>query len=335
MSASSSENGDKPVKAPAAEAAPQRERRRDSNQYLKQMKFSDMSLSLKAFVAEIIAMALFVYTGTATATFFNANTALNNFNQGYMYTEEVKDPKYSAEGSRLSTVFYGDLLTLQQTTANFGVTVALSFGMAIAVLVYCIAHVSGGQLNPAVTAGLFLTGKLGSVQAIANMCAQLIGALLGSGLLYATTPGAPGPGNLGANAVSAGYTDGHAFLGEWMMTTVLVFTVLMVATDAKAVAKNVAPLAIGFAVFLGHAVLIPIDGCSINPARSFGPAAVAGHWRNFWVYIVGPFTGSLTAAVMHMILTVWQFDTNVFGKKDRVNDVSNDNNGLDDAALRI
>lgn len=119
------------------------------------------------------------------------------------------------------------------------------------------------------------------------------------------------------------------------MTTVLVFAVLMVATDAKAIAKNAAPLAIGFAVFLGHAVLIPIDGCSINPARSLGPAIVANSWNNFWVYIVGPFTGSVTAAIMHMILTVWQFDTNLFGKKNPTNTESNDNNGLDDAALRI
>lgn len=331
MSSSGSENGDKkaPDVAPTSVGvAP--------NAYLQHMKFTDFSLSLKAMVAEIIAMTLFVYTGCATATFFNGNTAMANLNNAYMYTAEVKDPspRYN-ENTPLASVYFGDLLTLSQTTANFGITVALAFGMAIAVLVYTIAHVSGGQLNPAVTAGLFLTGKLGSVQTLANMIAQVIGSLLGAGLLYATTPDAPGAGNLGANAVSPGFNNGQAFLGEMLMTCVLVFTVLMVATDAKAVAKNVAPLAIGFSVFLGHAVLIPIDGCSINPARSFGPAAVAGAWNNFWVYIVGPFTGALLAAIMHMVLTVWQFDTNMFGKKGVTNEVSNDNSGLDDAALRI
>ncbi len=136
-----------------------------------------------------------------------------------------------------------------------------------------VAHLSGGHINPAVSFGLFLTGKLGVVQMIVNVIAQFIGALLGAGLLYGTVPGAPGPLNLGANAVSPGYSNWQAFLGEVLMTCVLMFTILMVATDAKAIAKNVAPLAIGFAVFLGHAVLIPVDGCSINPARSFGVAA--------------------------------------------------------------
>lgn len=333
MSASSSENGDKQVKAPeevAAEApaAPK------GNQYLTHMKFSDMSLSLKACVAELICMTLFVYTGCATATFFNGNTALDNMNAKHRYLPPyANSAKYSAN-TPLNDVFYGDLLTLAQTTANWGITTALAFGMAITVLVYTIAHVSGGQLNPAVTLGLFLTGKLGSVQAVGNVVSQVLGSLLGAGLLYATTPNAPGAGNLGSNAVSPQFTDGHAFLGETLMTCVLVFTVLMVATDSKAIAKNTAPLAIGFAVFLGHAVLLPIDGCSINPARSLGPAVVSGSWNNFWVYMVGPPVGALMAAIMHLILTVWEFDLNI-GKKNATNGVSNDNNGLDDAALRI
>lgn len=112
--------------------------------------------------------------GCATATFFNGNTAVMNLNNAYLYTAEVKDPapRYSA-ATPLSSVYYGDLLTISQTTANWGITVALAFGMAITVLVYTVAHVSGGQLNPAVSFGLFLTGKLGSVQFAANVAAQV------------------------------------------------------------------------------------------------------------------------------------------------------------------
>ena len=175
--------------------------------------------------------------------FFSGATALNNLVSNYLYNSEVPDsvPRYTA-ATPLSKVEFGDLLTLARSTAVFSVTTALAFGNVVATLVYCLAHISGGQLNPAVSFGLFLAGKQGPVQTICNIAAQFIGSLLGAGLLYGTVPGAPGPLNLGANAVSPGYSNWQAFLGEVLMTCVLMFTILMVATDAKAIAKNVAPL---------------------------------------------------------------------------------------------
>lgn len=159
-------------------------------------------------------------------------------------------------------------------------------------------------MNPAVTLALFLSGNVGIVQAVANIIAQLAGSILAAGFLYGMTPNA-GESALGSNSISPGYKDSQAFLGEALMTALLCFTVLMTAVDKdnRLNVANLAPLAIGFSVFLAHAVMIPIDGCSINPARSFGPALVAGQWDSFWVFVVGPIVGSIFAVLLHFLLS--------------------------------
>lgn len=183
--------------------------------------------------------------------------------------------------------------------------VALTFGMTIAALVYAIGHRSGGQINAAVTLGLFLAGELGPVQASANFVAQCAGSIVGAGFLALTVKkGEDNTGNLASNVVAGGYTNWQAWLGEIIMTFLLVYVVLETATSAKAKAnKAMAPLAIGLAVFVGHSVLIPIDGCSINPTRSLGPALWTKFqgrggqvFKNFWVFVIGPFVGAILAA---------------------------------------
>lgn len=285
-------------------------------------KFSDFSFSLKASLAEFFAMTLFVYVGCATASFMSAANAVGG--ASVFETAVSTLPADSTVAQYISAL---------QLAGNWGITTALAFGMGIAVFAYCTAHVSGGQLNPCVTLGLFATGHLGSVQAVANILAQYVGAIVGAACLYGTTPGAANA-TLGANGVSAGFKNGHALCGEAVMTCLLVFTVLQTCCEKKAIAKNLAPLAIGFSVFLGHTVLLPVDGCSINPARSFGPAALAGEWKNFWVFNVGPLIGCAVACLCHLVLAT-DWDTNTVGKKNVSNTVSNDNSGLNDTALRI
>jgi len=169
------------------------------------------------------------------------------------------------------------------------------------VLAYATSHLSGGQLNPAVSFGLLLAGELSAIQAVINIIAQIVGAILGAALLDASVPSA-GDANLGSNVISNGVGVGNALYGEIIMTAVLVLVVLETAVNKRnTVARSQAPLAIGFAVFCAHAVLLPIDGCSINPARSLGPAIVSGTWPGtFWVFIVGPFLGSLAAVPFHL-----------------------------------
>lgn len=108
------------------------------------------------------------------------------------------------------------------------------------------------------------------------------------------TPSLPPP----LHAVSPGFSRGEALLGEAIMTCFLCYVVHMTAVDVRSVGnKGFAPIAIGFTVLLGHAVLLPVDGCSINPSRSFGPAAISGTWDNFWIFVAGPIIGGIIAGV--------------------------------------
>ncbi|PIN13636.1 Aquaporin (major intrinsic protein family) [Handroanthus impetiginosus] len=156
--------------------------------------------------------------------------------------------------------------------------IAWAFGGMIFALVYCTAGISGGHINPAVTLGLFLARKLSLTRAFFYMVMQCLGAICGAGVvrgfhktLYQTTGG-------GANVVAHGYTKGAALGAEIVGTFVLVYTVFS-ATDAKRSARDshvpiLAPLPIGFAVFLVHLATIPITGTGINPARSLGAAII-------------------------------------------------------------
>ncbi|KAK2370184.1 putative aquaporin PIP1-2 [Trifolium repens] len=151
--------------------------------------------------------------------------------------------------------------------------IAWAFGGMIFALVYCTAGISGGHINPAVTFGLFLARKLSLTRAVFYIIMQCIGAICGAGVVkgfegnarYELFKG-------GANVVNPGYTKGDGLGAEIVGTFVLVYTVFS-ATDAKRNARDshvpiLAPLPIGFAVFLVHLATIPITGTGINPAWS-------------------------------------------------------------------
>uniref|UniRef100_A0A0V0HCP4 Putative aquaporin PIP1-2-like n=1 Tax=Solanum chacoense TaxID=4108 RepID=A0A0V0HCP4_SOLCH len=176
-------------------------------------------------------------------------------------------------------------------------------------LVYCTAGISGGHINPAVTFGLFLARKLSLTRAVFYMVMQCLGAICGAGVvkafgktLYQTKGG-------GANVVSVGYTKGDGLGAEIIGTFVLVYTVFS-ATDAKRSARDshvpiLAPLPIGFAVFLVHLATIPITGTGINPARSLGAAVIYNNehaWNDHWIFWVGPFIGAALAALYHQVV---------------------------------
>jgi MIP family channel proteins len=154
--------------------------------------------------------------------------------------------------------------------------VALTFGLAITSLAYTVGHFSGGQINCAVTLGLVLAGKLTAAQGVTNFVAQILGSLTGALLLTLMIPeAADKTGGLGTNKISDKLSKFNAFVGEFIMTFLLMFVVLETAVNPATKAnREMAALAIGFAVFLAHAVLINVDGCSINPTRTFGPAMV-------------------------------------------------------------
>ncbi|XP_019198804.1 PREDICTED: aquaporin PIP2-1-like [Ipomoea nil] len=187
--------------------------------------------------------------------------------------------------------------------------IAWAFGGMIFILVYCTAGISGGHINPAVTFGLFLARKVSLVRAVMYMAAQCLGAICGVGLVKAFQSSYYTRYGGGANKMAEGYSDGVGLGAEIIGTFVLVYTVFS-ATDPKRNARDshvpvLAPLPIGFAVFMVHLATIPITGTGINPARSLGAAVMYNKdkaWNDHWIFWVGPFTGAAIAAFYHQFI---------------------------------
>lgn len=182
--------------------------------------------------------------------------------------------------------------------------VALAFGLSVVAMAYTIGNVSGCHINPAITFGVFLSGRMSGREAAAYMVAQVIGAIVGSAILYALTASGShgGPTATGANSFADGMML-QAFIAEAVFTFIFVLVVLG-ATDAKQGAGNLAGLAIGLTLVLVHIVCIPITGTSVNPARSIGPALFEGGTAlaQLWLFIVAPLVGAALSAGVWRLL---------------------------------
>jgi aquaporin NIP len=174
------------------------------------------------------------------------------------------------------------------------VGVALAFGLVIMVMVYATGHLSGAHINPAVTVAFALTRHFPRREAAVYVAAQLAGATLASLVLLAVWTDKPA--DLGATAPALG--AGSALAYELILTAILMFVIMAVATDTRAVGAAAA-IAIGGTIGLDALFGGPVTGASMNPARSFGPALVAGEWRDFWVYVAGPILGAAIGAVAY------------------------------------
>lgn len=181
---------------------------------------------------------------------------------------------------------------------------ALAFGLAVVAMAYTIGGISGCHINPAITIGCLVSGRISGKDALGYIVAQVIGAVLASAVLYAmvTTATIPAVGTAtGANACNMGVANG-VFV-EVVLTFVFVLVVLG-TTDAKKGAGNFAGLAIGLSLVLIHLVGIHYTGTSVNPARSIGPALFEGGQAlaDLWVFIVAPTVGAVISAVVWKVL---------------------------------
>jgi MIP family channel proteins len=167
-------------------------------------------------------------------------------------------------------------------------------GLAIMALVYAVGHLSGAHINPAVTLAFTLTRHFPRGEALAYMTAQLAGAALAGVLLLAVWPDKPG--DLGANAIAVG--AGSALVVETVLSALLMFVIMAVATDTRAVGAGAA-IAIGGVVLLDILVGGGVSGASMNPARSVGPALASGTWADFWIWVVGPVCGAAAGALAY------------------------------------
>lgn len=186
--------------------------------------------------------------------------------------------------------------------------IGLCFGLVLLCLCYSLGNISGCHVNPAVSIGVYLSGRMSGRECVGYILSQLAGATIGAGFLYAFTRMGDGTfmyggttaasgSYLATNVLQPGATPGMALLAEVLLTFFFVLVVLG-ATDANKGFGKFAGLAIGIALGLVNIVGISVDNCSVNPARSFGPAVFdPTAWGDFWIMVAGPVAGAILAAL--------------------------------------
>lgn len=193
--------------------------------------------------------------------------------------------------------------------------IGLCFGLVLVCLCYCIGNISGCHVNPAVSFAMWIKGSLSTKDFFGYVVSQLLGAALGACFLVwmfgigdgfdygGITQNAGMVNTIASNVVQPGATPGMALVAETLLTFFFVFVILG-ATDEKRGFGKFAGLAIGLALGLVNIVGIPVDNCSVNPARSFGPALFSpAAWGDFWIMCVGPLLGAGLAVAVWVIIT--------------------------------
>ena len=190
----------------------------------------------------------------------------------------------------------GAIMVDSDTGALGHVGVAISFGLVIMVMIYAVGHISGAHFNPAVTLGFALTRHFPLPRVGLYWAAQMAGALVAALLLRASL------GNVaGVGITLPSGSDGQAFLWEAVLSFFLMFVIMAVATDTRAVGEAAA-IAIGGTVGLDAMFGGPVTGASMNPARSLGPAIASGELSSIWVYLAAPLLGAAAAAFVYQFL---------------------------------
>ena len=217
---------------------------------------------LRASVAEVVGSFILIFTGTAAAT----AALLDRATAGGPYDS---------------------------------LAVVLAFGLALAAVVAALGHVAGAHVNPAVTLGLAVTNNFPWRYVPPYIGAQLLGAILAAIATWITFGDrAREVANLAATYPVGDVGDFRALIVEALVTFILVFVVVSVATDDRAPAAA-APLAVGFALAAGIFIAGPVTGGALNPVRALGPMIVAGNFTSAWVYVVGPIIGGILAALLY------------------------------------
>ena len=185
--------------------------------------------------------------------------------------------------------------------------VALAFGLTVLTMAYAIGHISGCHLNPAVSVGLLLGKRFPAKDLLPYIVAQVVGGVLGAGVLHLIAAGKPGfvAGGFASNGFGAlspgGYSMGACFVAEVVLTFFFLLIILG-ATDQRA-AKGFAPLAIGLGLTLIHLISIPVTNTSVNPARSTAAALFAdsglGYGGQLWLFWLAPIIGAAVAGIFY------------------------------------
>jgi aquaporin Z len=184
--------------------------------------------------------------------------------------------------------------------------VALAFGLTVVTMAYAFGPISGAHVNPAVSFGLWAGRRFPTLDLVAYVVAQVVGAIAAAAVLYAIASGAKGfslSAGFGSNGYATHSPGGYSLASVIVTEVVLTFFFVLVihgATDRRA-PKALAPLAIGLTLTLIHLISIPVDNTSVNPARSLAPAIFVGGWAisQVWVFIVFPLAGGALAGLLY------------------------------------
>lgn len=228
-------------------------------------------MGFRKYLAEFIGTIILVTVGCGTVV--GANALVNQLNLG---------------GSAL---------------AVSSVIIALAFGLAIVIAAYSVGNVSGAHLNPAVSLAMLIDGRLSAADFVGYVVAQVLGATAGAGLIVAFTGSNASLGTNGYGEASAlGTGVGQAFLVECVLT--FFFVLVILGVTAKAEFSNIAGLVIGLSLMPIVLIGLPFTGTSVNPARSLGPALLAGgqSLAQVWLFIVAPLVGGALAALVQRAL---------------------------------
>ena len=178
--------------------------------------------------------------------------------------------------------------------------VALAHGLAIAVMVSAVGHISGGHFNPAITLAVLVTRRMAPVLGAAYWATQFAAGAAGALLLRWIFPAqARNPAKLGAPVLNAAIGRGPGFVVELVLTFFLVWVVFATAADPRGTFVSIAGLAIGLTITLDILMGGPLTGAAMNPARAFGPQLVQNVWADAWIWYAGPALGAVLAAVLY------------------------------------
>lgn len=187
--------------------------------------------------------------------------------------------------------------------------VAIAFGLTVLTMAYAIGHISGCHLNPAVSIGLWIGGRFKGKDLLPYIGVQILGAIVGAGILYLIASGKFGfeIGNFAANGYgehSPGQYDMIAALLTEIVMTFMFLIIILGATHSKA-PKNFAGIAIGLGLTLIHLISIPVTNTSVNPARSISQAIFVGGWalEQLWLFIVAPIVGAILAGIVYRMIS--------------------------------
>jgi len=177
---------------------------------------------------------------------------------------------------------------------------AAAYGTAIGIMATAAGHISGGHFNPAVTIGLWVTRRFGSIDTVLYWAAQLLGAMAGAYTIKSIVSDSVWePVALGTPALAPDFLRTHAMALEGVTTWLWVFVFFATFVDTQGASDRIAVFAVGLAAAMGTLLAYPFTGAAMNPARAFGPAVASGHWTNHGVYWVGPLFGGVLAGFMY------------------------------------